>query len=270
MPGERKIHPEPVSRLGGIPLSLGFFSGFSILLLHPGKQHFSPWMFLPALVVFVAGLWDDVRPLSVPAKLLVQIAVSIWTAVLLSPNFGIAIFAVCWLVFLPNALNFLDGWDGLLLSQVFWALLYFLLLPDGAQLNWIFPLMGSVSGLLIFNFPRAKIFPGDASAYFLGFILATAALLNFLHLQNHSLPKMVLGTFLLLSIPISDTLFSLIRRIVQGKSPFHPDLGHIHHHFYFWLSKRKGLEKIYPKMGLVLWNIYFAICFLMANWLVER
>ncbi|MHA2610397.1 MAG: glycosyltransferase family 4 protein [bacterium JZ-2024 1] len=262
-PDERKIHHSPTPRLGGIPLLTGFFLASLLLFSTPEKFAFFFSFFLPPLFIFFVGLMDDISSLSVKEKLFGQILAVLLFAVLpvsLPRTPSWFFFAgMLFLLFLPNALNFLDGWDGLLLCQTSWAIFWLLLSSSSLPHEWLYPLLGSTLGLLVFNFPPGKIFAGDSTAYFIGLLLAQDI---FLHCPSH--PRMALGTFLLLSLPIADTLFSLFRRLWQGKSPFSPDLAHLHHRVYFWLSSKKALHKNFTLYGLLFWNIYFFLCFLLA------
>lgn len=252
-PGDRKIHTQPVAYLGGIAIYIGFL--IPALIFLPMGRRFGALIIGVTLLV-IMGAIDDVRPLNPWLKLAVQFLAA---GVVLSGGIGIThltnpfgggydltvgkflvvwgplrfhiaplanALSILWLVGLANAVNFLDGLDGLASGvSAISAFVMFLLAvspkvgqPEVALIAII--LCGASLGFLPFNFYPAKIFMGDAGAYFLGMTLALLAIYSGGKLATASL---VLG------FTIFDTLWAVVRRLYHRTSPFKPDRGHFHH-----------------------------------------
>lgn len=253
-PDPRKAHREPVAYLGGLGILLAFLVGvFLLVLALPAlgiMQSATIQIVLGgAVLIFLVGFWDDVRPVPAIGKLLLQISVAsaMWFAgvrvEMISYGFDAALnvgaiisygITVGWYVGLMNALNLVDGLDGLaggisLIGAVALVGVSMVILPSpevvlGAYLAII--TAGSVLGFLAFNWHPAKTFMGDGGSLLLGFLLATASLVSSTKtptLLALSIPLVALG------LPIFETAFSFIRRAVQRQHPFKPDRRHLHH-----------------------------------------
>ncbi len=243
--GGRKINTHPVPRLGG----LGFFTAFflvSTLFLGTKNPTVSALLSGGALIV-AGGVADDAGNLPPRVKLLFQIIAG--TAALLiidTPSsisfFGLFsaelplpigfAFSLFRIVFTCNAVNFSDGLDGLasglsVAALTFLSVFGFL---GGKTIPAIiaFTLASAVLGFVPYNKYRARIFMGDCGSQFLGFAIAILSLGTS---PDGSFPT---ETAFFLAIPVLDTWFSVIRRLMAGKSPFKADKGHLHH---FLLSK---------------------------------
>ena len=196
--------------------------------------------------MFLLGLVDDVFGLKAKFKLLIQISIA--TIVFLLGVSVTAIYnpfgdpiqlnaissyiiTVLWIVGVSNALNFIDGVDGLAgsivtISAVTLGLIAVTIAPTNAISALIaFILAGSMLSFLTYNFHPAKIFMGDSGALFSGFLLATLSITG---VMKTPALTMIVPVFIL-SVPILDITFSSLRRILKGKSPFTPDAEHIHH-----------------------------------------
>jgi len=251
-PGERKIHKSPIPRLGGIAIWLGFMLTLAVVaVLNPGFMKSSalsttlPGVLSGGAMIFFLGLLDDLFTLSPYPKLAVQfiaaltafaLGVQINTldlpgAQLLVLNALSLPVTVIWLVALMNAMNFIDGIDGLaagvttLSALTLSVVAIFTHQPYSALLAAV--LAGSSLGFLVFNFHPAKIFMGDSGALFSGFVLACIAVTGVLKTK---VVVMLLPMFVL-SVPILDITFSVFRRLLRGQNPFLPDADHIHHQF---------------------------------------
>jgi UDP-GlcNAc:undecaprenyl-phosphate GlcNAc-1-phosphate transferase len=271
-PDARKVHTEPIPRLGGIAIFLGFIlSLYSIELLQPG--FFSQSVSWHGIVgggslMFLLGVADDLKPLPAKFKFVCQILIAIiafWLGVkinVLSNPFGgmiilpywFAVFGtVFWLVGITNTINLIDGLDGLAagITTIAGITLSIIALKTnqvfGAVI--ILSLVGGTIGFLRYNFNPAKIFMGDSGSLFLGFTLAAISITGVLKLAA---TVTILLPLLILGFPIIDTTFAIIRRAVNGKPIFQPDKGHLHHRLLgFGLSQRRVVVVIYGFSSLL-------------------
>jgi UDP-GlcNAc:undecaprenyl-phosphate GlcNAc-1-phosphate transferase len=219
-------------------------------------------------VVMLTGLLDDIRGLRPLTKLFWQIigaAVAIYFGVEinfvtnpfngLSPlGYAAVPLTVLWLVGMTNAINLIDGLDGLAAGviAISAATLFFVALRThqlGAALV-LLSLSGAAIGFLRYNFFPASIFLGDAGSYFLGFVIAGASIIG---VFKTTLVVALVVPVLILGVPIFDTTFAILRRLKDKKSPFSADNRHIHH-----LLLRAGLTHREAVM-----SIYIA-CFLLS------
>jgi UDP-GlcNAc:undecaprenyl-phosphate GlcNAc-1-phosphate transferase len=251
---ERKIHNGSIPRLGGIGIFVGFAITFLVVIFLPfgAFPHLSItnrfWpIAVASLAVFALGLLDDFRNLHARFKFMVQILAAIFVVTmgyrfrtLDFPFFGWGIvdlglfsypLTVIWLVGVTNALNLIDGMDGLAstvssLVSVSFAL-YFYITGDYASSVLCCMLLGSILGFFAFNRPKASIFMGDGGALFVGFVLAVLPLLNQAHGGRNELGLLSAITALL--IPIYDTFAAMLRRMRAHISFFTPDRCHLHH-----------------------------------------
>ena len=241
----RRMHKHPIPRMGGLAIFLGFF--FSVLIF----MELTPQMrglLLGAVVIVVLGIFDDIYALGAKFKFLVQIAAALLAVnsgnvitVISNPNIfsstpywelgALSIpISVIWIAAITNAVNLIDGLDGLacgvstIMSMTLLVIALVVSEPDVAIL--MAALAGGCMGFLPYNLNPAKIFMGDTGSTFLGFVLAVVSingLFKSAALISFAVP------FLLLGLPIFDTCFAIIRRVAKGQSPMAPDRGHIHH-----------------------------------------
>lgn len=247
-PDERKIHHEPIARLGGIAIWASVMLTFLLLVIlsyYPYGKLLSG-VLLGGSLMFLLGLVDDIYGLNAKFKLVIQIAIAsivfllgVSVETIYNP-FGAPIHlgavisyivTVVWIVGISNALNFIDGVDGLAgsivtISAVTLGLISVAMTPTNAISALIaFILAGSMLAFLTYNFNPAKIFMGDSGALFAGFLLATLSITGVM--KSAALTMFV--PFFILSVPIIDITFSSLRRIAKGVSPFTPDAEHLHH-----------------------------------------
>ncbi|MCM8800404.1 MAG: undecaprenyl/decaprenyl-phosphate alpha-N-acetylglucosaminyl 1-phosphate transferase [Candidatus Omnitrophica bacterium] len=225
LPSKRKVHKRATPLLGGIAIYLGFFIGLLFDLKNLNQ-------FLPILngasIILVLGLIDDIKGLSASFRLLCQILVSLGLILCnlritflpagLWGDIGEIILTVLWLVGLTNAFNYLDGLDGLACGSAIVNLLCFSLILYNTKQDYLvmvaMALGGACLGFLPFNFPRAKIFLGDAGSTFLGFSLAGLAILG--NWAEDSIVKITIP-LLILGVPIFDMAFTTVMRIKEAK-----------------------------------------------------
>ena len=247
-PNERKIHHGPIARLGGIAIWASVMLTFLLLVVlsyYPYGKLLSG-ILLGSSLMFLLGLIDDIYTLNAKFKLMIQLAIAsivyflgINVDCIYNPfgapiHLGIVvsyIVTVLWIVGISNALNFIDGVDGLAgsivtISAVTLGLTAVAMTPTNAISALIaFILAGSMLAFLTYNFHPAKIFMGDSGSLFAGFLLATLSITGVM--KSAALTMFV--PFFILSVPIIDITFSSLRRIAKGVSPFTPDAEHLHH-----------------------------------------
>jgi UDP-GlcNAc:undecaprenyl-phosphate GlcNAc-1-phosphate transferase len=253
LPNGRKIHTGPIPRLGGIGIFLSFLvsalviPGLLVLIL-PGYSYPYTLNHLPVLAGFclicALGLFDDFRSLRARLKFFVQILAGILVtlggytiSVINIPGIGMLELGiwrypvtVFWIVGLSNALNFIDGIDGFAgVISSFAALsmgVVFLAQGQSVPALLAFALLGSALSFLVFNAPPARIFMGDCGAYLFGFTLSVLPLLG---LNSTDFLANMSAAIILLTIPIIDTAYAIVRRLKKKQSPLTPDKEHIHH-----------------------------------------
>ena len=250
-PNDRKIHKKPVPRLGGIMIFVGFIAMYYIamntnqgfVLLKP--RTFSELGFiLCGSAAFLLGILDDLLNLKALHKLVIQLAIGFGVAfaglaihsinvvgyyIAFSSFFSYLITAL-WVVALLNAVNLIDGMDGLA-SGIMMIALGFTFVVSIIEKVYLVSfvsgiLFGGIAGFYIFNFPPAKIFMGDCGSYFIGCMYAMIAMMG---MKKTSMAIMMAIPFVLLLIPIADITYITFRRIKKKESIFKADKNHIHH-----------------------------------------
>ncbi|MCD1653155.1 undecaprenyl/decaprenyl-phosphate alpha-N-acetylglucosaminyl 1-phosphate transferase [Treponema zuelzerae] len=247
----RKVHTGNIPRLGGVGMFLGFVIGLIVFALDTGMDNFlgvKIWNLIASCaLIFVMGVWDDMRPWRARYKLMVQILAAVivlsadftfhsinFSALRLNWNMGWMRYVItfCWIIGVTNAVNLIDGIDGLAGSvsamSAFTFGLFFLQTGNTGGMFICFLLAVAIMGFLVFNLPipKAKIFMGDGGSQFLGYMLAVLPLLpNGKGGATVSLPFAAA----VLMIPIFDTFAALWRRSREHRSFFDPDKFHLHH-----------------------------------------
>ena len=241
----RRMHHHPIPRMGGLAIFLGFL--LSALIFVPMDQA-NRGMLLGAVVIVILGIFDDIYALPALPKLLVQIGAALIAVlhgnvieVLSNPNLfsenpywnlgSLAIpLSVIWIVAITNAVNLIDGLDGLAVGVAtissLTMLVIAMLVSEGMVALMMAALAGGCIGFMPYNMNPAKIFMGDTGSTFLGFILAVVSiqgLFKFYTIISFAVP------FLMLGLPLFDTCFAILRRLSKGQSPMAPDRSHVHH-----------------------------------------
>jgi UDP-GlcNAc:undecaprenyl-phosphate GlcNAc-1-phosphate transferase len=242
----RKLHKLPIPRVGGVPILLACAGAFALLLLSPLQggnivEHGLPlvWKILPAVIlVFAAGLYDDLIGLRPWQKLAAEIAAAalVCSAGVLIAFRGLHLglwafpLTVLWLVGCTNAVNLIDGVDGLAAGVGLFATLTTLvaaLLQGNFALDVAtVPLAGALLGFLRINFNPASIFLGDSGSLSLGFLLGCYALV---WSQKSATLLGMTAPLIAVSIPLLDTALAIARRFLRRQPIFGADRGHIHH-----------------------------------------
>ncbi len=267
-PEDRKLHRAPIPLLGGLAIIAGVMAALLAFPTAAGSQRL--WGILAAAaVVAITGLWDDLRGLSVIAKLLSQLAaaailVSIGLFVDLAlPTWIDAALSILWIVGVTNAFNLLDNMDGLAAGVTATAALGFLALsaPQGGLAPALAAgLCGAALGFLSYNFHPAKIFMGDAGSLFLGLLLAVLGL-ELQTGQGVSKPWVAaLVPILVLAVPIFDTTLVTVSRWRRGRNPLTtPGQDHLSHRL-----TRRGLSVPGAVLAICLAGLVCSGCALLT------
>lgn len=258
----RRMHHVPIPRLGGLAVFFGFI--ISILLFVEMTDQFRS-ILLGAVIIVVLGVVDDITPLPAKLKFLVQIGAALIPAmngvvihVLSNPNlfsenpyWNLGMLSVpatvLWIVAITNAVNLIDGLDGLAIGvsaiSATTVLVISLLVSEVQVAIVMAALVGACVGFMPYNINPAKMFMGDTGATFLGFILACMSvegLFKSWAIISFAVP------FLILGLPIFDTAFAFIRRIAHGQSPMQADRSHIHHRLIdMGLNQKQAVATLY-------------------------
>ena len=239
----RRMHKVPIPRMGGLAIFLGFI--VSVLLFGKLDQQMSA-ILLGAVLVVILGIVDDKMALPPSIKFVGQIVAALIPALngvdierFTNPfadgsYFSLGIFSVpitvIWIVGLINAVNFIDGLDGLAVGVSSIASITMFTIAVLVSETYVAIVMAALAGACIgfmpYNMNPAKIFMGDTGSMFLGYILATMSiqgLFKFYAVISFAVP------FIMLGLPIFDTAFAIIRRLLKGQSPLKADRGHVHH-----------------------------------------
>jgi len=275
---ERRVHSGNVPRLGGLGFALVFLVAVSVvmfLLLETDYfLRFLPILAGACIIVFF-GVWDDFRPLRPLVKLLVQTIAALCVVIpgyvfshlvffdggVLArvPWLGHAV-TVLWLVGMTNAINLIDGIDGLaggisFIVALTLAYIFSLYAGNSSAMIICIVLAGSVAGFLVFNapVPKAKIFMGDGGSQFLGF---TLALLPLIKERDTGMALSVFCVAVILAIPILDTTAAVWRRVRDRLPLSSPDKLHVHH-------KLMNIGLSVRKIGAVMFGLQATVSILV-------
>lgn len=262
IPNDRRVNKKPMPRLGGLAVISGFVVSIIYLFITTslegklnlfGEENYFVKMlgfFFGALVLGVVCYIDDVKGVPSFVKLTAQIIASIIVVacgikienisipftegkIIMGDIFSY-ILTVCWIVGITNAINLIDGLDGLssgvtLISCLSLLMVFALNGSPLIAIVLITALAGALVGFLPFNFSPAKTFIGDTGSNFMGFALAIISILG---VAKTYTALVLIAPIIILAMPIFDTLFAIFRRLIKGKSikaVFKPDKGHLHH-----------------------------------------
>ena len=226
-PDARKLHPSPIPRIGGLAIFIAVFVAtarnyqFSSKLLS---------LMIGGSMIYILGFIDDIRPLPAVLRLSVQLIACL---VVIRAGLYITVvpyywpfayyirigLTILWLIGMANAINFLDGVDGLVAGMVAISALLFFAIAWPTRQSYLAYLVtaiaGACLGFLPYNWKPAKTFMGDASATFLGFMIAGTAVMGSWTYKN---PMIAMATpLLILGIPIFDMIYTTISRIKNGQ-----------------------------------------------------
>lgn len=241
----RRMHKKTMPLMGGLAMFYGFVVSLAVFVPITRKLI---GLFVGALIIVIVGIIDDKKNLNPLLKLVFQIV-----AALVAVYFGYSInfftnpfsennipfflstpyaqiISVIWIVGITNAVNFIDGLDGLAAGVSSIASLSILFISIIMENSAVTPIAAALAGCCIgflpFNSNPAKIFMGDTGSMFLGYVLAVTSIqgaFKGVTLVSFALPMMVLG------LPLFDTFFAILRRIIRRKPIMTADRGHLHH-----------------------------------------
>jgi UDP-GlcNAc:undecaprenyl-phosphate GlcNAc-1-phosphate transferase len=242
MPNDRKIHCDPIPRIGGVVMAVGAFA--SILIWAP-MNAFVKALLIGSGILVTFGFVDDIKGIGFKSKFAGQIlaalivilygglkvkTLSVFTPVGFSfPDWFAVPLTMVVIVAVTNAINLSDGLDGLaggISLLTFLCIGYLSYLDQFQEIEVIsVAMIGAIFGLLRFNTHPATVFMGDAGSQLLGFIAITLSLA----LTRISTQTSIILTLLIMGIPIIDTLCVIVQRIINRRSPFVADKNHLHH-----------------------------------------
>lgn len=254
-PSERRVNVKPIPRIGGIAVIIGFLVAVIFLIttmaiqgdLNLEEENMKMKLvgfLLGAIVLSSAALFDDIKNLKPWMKFLAQlvaagIVVGFGVRIDSFNNMEIPLWAsiaitMFWIVGIINAINLIDGLDGLssgisLISCMCLLIIFATNFSPVVSIILVTALAGAITGFLPFNIHPAKTFIGDVGAQFLGYALAVIAIFG---VAKTVTLFVLIAPILILGLPIFDTAFAIVRRIVKGKSikaVFQADRGHLHH-----------------------------------------
>ena len=241
IPNERKVHKNPIARLGGLGIFAGLLLGY---MLFGEPSNLMNSILIASFVIIITGFIDDIKPIPAKYKFIGQIIAAliiVFYGKLVMNHINILgfyaefgmfaeIITMFFILGCINCINLIDGLDGLAggISGIYFLTIGIISLfkgNSGLELVLCFVMLGSCIGFLIHNFNPAKIFMGDSGSMLLGMIISVVALLGF---KTATLSSLIIP-LLVLAIPILDTAFAIIRRKLKGESISKPDKFHIHH-----------------------------------------
>jgi UDP-GlcNAc:undecaprenyl-phosphate GlcNAc-1-phosphate transferase len=271
----RRVNRKVTPRTGGIAIviafivSVFFFDSLTVQL---------KGILVGGGIVFIGMLLDDMFDIPALLKLLIQsvaaiVVIAFGVRVTTFTNFlhggffqlgmGGIILTYFWIVGITNALNLIDGLDGLaggVAALILLAMFFFAALKGMATMGAILvALLGAVLGFLVFNYNPAKVFLGDAGSEFLGFMIASLSVYGALKLPT---TVMLIVSVFALGIPIAETFSSIFRRTARHQSPLKGDNGHFHYLLLFRGWSQRRITTLYYLVTFVLCSIGLVIALL--------
>ena len=261
----RRMHKVPIPRLGGLAIVIAFLlCTFLFVKLEAGMRG----ILLGAIIILVVGILDDCLALPALPKFFAQIAAAAIVVMngceiryVTNPFSPVPIdlgllagpVTVFWIVMMTNAVNFIDGLDGLAVGvsgiSTGTMLVIALLLGEEGVAVILAALLGACVGFIPYNFNPAQIFMGDTGSTFLGFVLASLSVQGLFKMYA-VISFMV--PFLILGVPFFDVTFAVIRRLAKGQNPMKADRGHIHHRLIdMGLSQKQSVAIVYMLTGVL-------------------
>lgn len=264
----RRMHTQPIPRLGGLAIFLGFI--LSVVLFAEIRMEVQG-ILLGAVVIVIVGVIDDIVPLPALVKFFVQIIAALiavyhgvvidivtnpnlWSVVDFLPLGYLSVpVTVLWIVAITNSVNLIDGLDGLAAGvsaiSSFTMLIIAIVITDMNVAVIMAALAGACIGFLPYNRNPAKIFMGDTGSLLLGFVLATVSIIGLF--KFYAIISFVVP-FLVVGLPLFDTAFAFLRRLLSGRNPMSPDRGHFHHRLIdMGFSQKQAVAIAYAISGIL-------------------
>ncbi len=262
----RRMHSKPMPRFGGMAIFVGSMAAIVLFLRSDPRI---TGVLLGGFCIYGLGVWDDLKGMPAKAKLAGQIVcASIVFAYgiriqFITNHFGNGhsymvgitgyLFTILWIVGITNTVNLIDGLDGLAggvsviasLAIAYTAYIHGMTEVAAAMMA----IAGSALGFLPYNFHPARIFMGDSGSLYLGFMLATLSIMG--PVKGATVVATIVPV-LVLGIPIFDTAFAILRRLVNHRPIMEADKGHLHHRMMaVGLGQRRTVLMIYGISGVM-------------------
>ncbi|WP_261806403.1 glycosyltransferase family 4 protein [Lapidilactobacillus luobeiensis] len=280
-PNARRVNKKPMPTMGGLAIFIAFNFAVFVLLRQQFPTHELLGITMGECVIVLTGMIDDIDELSPKKKMLgiiiaamiVYFVAGVRMNLLTIPfvgtfhlgwfSFPITVF---WIMAITNAVNLIDGLDGLATGVSIIALFtmgvmayFFLSVPNTYVAVLIFALVATLIGFLPHNFHPAKIFLGDTGALFIGFMISVLSLKG---LKNVTFISLVIPV-VILGVPITDTVYAMLRRLLNRRPISEADKHHLHHRLMqLGLSHRQTVLVIY---GLALIFSFIALLYPLSS-----
>ena len=261
----RRMHKVPIPRLGGLAIVIAFLLA-TFLLVELDRQMLG--VLLGACIILVVGILDDCLALKALPKFIAQIVAACivyrsgceiryvshpFSSGLLDLGVFSGFVTVVWIVMMTNAVNFIDGLDGLAVGvsgiSTATMLVIAVLMGEESVAVILAALLGSCLGFIPYNFNPAQIFMGDTGSTFLGFVLASMSVQGLF--KMYAVISFVVP-FLILGVPFFDITFAVIRRLAKHQNPMTADRGHIHHRLIdMGLNQKQSVAIVYMLTGIL-------------------
>jgi UDP-GlcNAc:undecaprenyl-phosphate/decaprenyl-phosphate GlcNAc-1-phosphate transferase len=238
-PGHLKVHARPVPYLGGVAVL--------VALIGP-MAGVRPSLLLPLALACALGIADDVTDLPPILRLVVEVGIGVSASWVIAPHdVGHVALGIAAVLVLVNAVNLLDGLDGLAAGVVALGALGFFVVLSGASATFGLAIAGALLGFLVWNVPPARIYLGDAGSYLVG----TGLAMLFVAASQHHV-AVVSGAFLLVGVPVADTSVAIVRRIRAHTPLLRGDRGHVYDQLVDrgWSSKLAALACVAAQAAL--------------------
>lgn len=276
LPDMRKVHPTPKPLVGGLGMSLGVAFGCLLFLPLSNMRGY----YAGAILLVVIGFFDDFREVHHRMKFVAQLASAL--LIVYFSNVSLVTFGnllhrgpinfhaltvpmtIIGVVGVINAMNMIDGVDGLAGGISLISFISFGYLASLDSHNELMLLCCALCGVLIaflkYNWHPSQLFMGDAGSLFLGF---SAAFISIALTQEPNSTVRPVAPLLILTVPITDTITVMIKRMLKGKSPFYPDRTHLHHQLLRYGFSARQTVAIMLTMTMV-----FSFCAIVGTWLM--
>lgn len=272
----RRVHKKPIPRFGGMAIFLG---SMAALFIPAGMNDKIRIAMLGGLLMYLLGVWDDIKDIRPVVKFSGQFLIAALVYAMgiritfISNFFGAAVtdshanvilssgvgflITVLWIVGITNAVNLMDGLDGLAAGSVaiMSLSLAYVAYIHGARIGSmpvciaLVAVAGGCAGFLPYNFSPAKTFMGDGGALYLGYMIAVLSVIS--PLKQATFVGAIIP-MLTLAVPIFDTLFAMLRRALRHENIMHADKGHLHHHLMAaGFGQRRSVLIIYGIVGIM-------------------
>lgn len=271
---KRRVHTKPMPKLGGLGIYAGFLFGYMLFGVQSIQMNS---VLIASIIIIITGMLDDIKTLRAREELLGQflaaLVITFYGKILLTDitilgtSFEFGIFSYPITIFFilgcTNVIRLIDGLDGLSagISSIFYLTIGIISFFQGRvetlEITLTFIMLGACFGFLVHNFHPAKLFAGEAGSSFMGFTIAVISLLGY----KGTLLTSVVVPIIILAIPILDTLFAILRRLLKKKPIFEADKEHLHHQFLKMNFSQRGTVLVIYAIDILfsLASIFYAL-----------